>query len=54
MCRGESLRKGPPLVNREASVGAVFCSSHRDTVRQDGGCREFFGGGVIDEGKLPG
>lgn len=35
-------------------MGVVFCSSHRDTVRQDSGCREFFGGGVIDEGKLTG
>lgn len=54
MCRGESLRKWCPLANREPSVGLVFNSSHRDTVRQDSGCREFFGGGVIDESKLTG
>lgn len=35
-------------------MGVAFSSSHRDTVRQDSGCREFLGGGVIDEGKLPG
>lgn len=34
-------------------MGVVFSSSHRDTVRQDSGCREFFGE-VIDESKLTG
>lgn len=34
-------------------MGVAFSSSHRNTVRRDSGCREFFGG-VIDESKLTG
>lgn len=35
-------------------MGVALSSSHRGTGRQDSSCREFFGGGVIDESKLTG